>query len=702
MSKRVMGVKAKKAKAPSGTDDAPTCNTCKEPFADGRFTLPPPDQSATPMVKMCIPCYQKMYGRFCVVCESPVAFGDPSLNINGRHHHTHCCRCVECKVDLSTGEEQVALADDGSLLCVPCDSRLRGAICVVCDAVLIGSFVNAVGSKYHAECFRCVSCSVGLGTGEVPCTQGRDKKTYCVPCHKNKLARERAERVEARRCAAEAEAEERRREAEERAEERRREALADAAEAAEREKARLAAEHAAAAQAAAKKAAEDAHNEREAARLAEEYARYEAERLAAEAEALRLHALAEAERLAAEEKAREKREAREKRKAEMEASRRRNARPQRQKNKGRTKMLFKSVKLSETIFDNGRTDTEEAVERYVIRLFCAVLASWGEPTRGAVPCLSVTEFARLLRSSNLPKKMRGNLYVQLHLVQSGRDVAGTHDDALEGTITPRIAQQVVMKAIRGQGVDSDLARWLYSEVGAEVEATAREDSKVGFEVEATAKEEVGGRRFPHVHSLLSCEEEEEEESVAMQMVIDPVSKCSFFVPSSSVRRSSVAMGEWDAIHALVDGGMVESMGSSSSSSSEEEEEEEGDQVGALPVDTTTRQVCLSTAKCVSPSAFACATFLSLLRRFLTHRYSFSHASRRSYYIDPTTGGTAWGDTLRSEGRLPAAAAPPAPAPAAAAVEAPLPPNWSAHYDASSGYYYYNNSVTSATTWERPV
>ena len=97
-----------------------------------------------------------------------------------------------------------------------------------------------------------------------------------------------------------------------------------------------------------------------------------------------------------------------------------------------------------------------------------------------------------------------------------------------------------------------------------------------------------------------------------------------------------------------------------------------------------------------------ARHFSLLRRFLTHRYSFSHASRRSYYIDPTTGGTAWGETLRSEGRLPAAAAPPAPAPAAAAVEAPLPPNWSAHYDASSGYYYYNNSVTSATTWERPV
>ena len=593
---------------------------------------------------MCIPCYQKTYGRWCVACESAVAFGDPSLNINGRHHHTHCCFCVECKVDLSTGEEQVALGDDGSLLCVPCDSRLRGAICVVCDAILIGSFVNALGSKYHAECFRCVSCSVGLGTGEVPCTQGRDKKPYCVPCHKVKLAREKAEREEARRRAAEAEAESRRIEAEERAEAARVKALADAAEAAEREKARLAAEHAAAAQAAAEKAASEAHNEREAARLAEEYAQYEAERLAAEAEAWRLHALAEAERLAAEEKARKKREAREKRKAEMEASRRRNARPKR-KNKGRSKTLFKSVKLSETIFDNGRTDTEEAVERYLIRLFNATLASWGEPTRGAVPCLSVQEFARLLRSSNLPKKMRGNLYVQLHLVQSGRDVTGTHDDYLEGTITPRIAQQVMMKAIREQGPDTDLARWLYSEVGPEVEGTAKkglapldiiEDvEEAAAEVAAEADEdsywkEVGGADGAIAEG---DEDDAESEEDAMQMIVDPVTKCSFFVPSSSMRQESASShgaSDWGDIHALADGGIVESEGSTSS----EEEEEEGDAVGALPVDTATRQVCLTTAKCVSLplslSLLPCASYR------LVHFCTFSH---RSLSLPPPTGAT---------------------------------------------------------------
>ena len=47
----------------------------------------------------------------------------------------------------------------------------------------------------------------------------------------------------------------------------------------------------------------------------------------------------------------------------------------------------------------------------------SLIISWGENGRADAPMLCVNEFARLLRSSSLPKKMRGNLYVQLHLVQ---------------------------------------------------------------------------------------------------------------------------------------------------------------------------------------------------------------------------------------------------------------------------------------------
>ena len=129
--------------------------------------------------------------------------------------------------------------------------------------------------------------------------------------------------------------------------------------------------------------------------------------------------------------------------------------------------------------------------------------------------------------------------------------------------------------------------------------------------------------------------------------------------------------------------------------SSEEEDEEGGAVGALRVDTATRQVHLTTAKCVSLRVhrvvlctFSPRSHLSLsLSRSLSLSLSLPlslprSASRRSFYFDPATGNTAWGDTLRTEGRLPAAAAPTAPAPAAAAVKTPLPSNWVPSHDAA--------------------
>ena len=78
-----------------------------------------------------------------------------------------------------------------------------------------------------------------------------------------------------------------------------------------------------------------------------------------------------AEQAAREEAQRVKKAKRDKRKAEIEARRLRNM--PKKKKKGRKHTLFKSVKLSETIFDNGRKDTEAAIERFFARLFAASL-----------------------------------------------------------------------------------------------------------------------------------------------------------------------------------------------------------------------------------------------------------------------------------------------------------------------------------------
>ena len=89
----------------------------------------------------------------------------------------------------------------------------------------------------------------------------------------------------------------------------------------------------------------------------------------------------------------------------------------------------------------------------------------------------------------------------------------------------------------------------------------------------------------------------------MQVVFDPVTQSNVFVPSdkrgaraagasgAAAASAGAAAGAWDDIHGLADGGIVESEGSSS---------EEEDKVSALSaIDVSTRQVCPTSAKCVS-------------------------------------------------------------------------------------------------------
>ena len=155
------------------------CDTCGGIFLDGKFALPPKGDEE---LKLCIPCWQDAYAAVCFVCEEKVPFGQPALKVDERQFCVHCTYCVECKLDLSGGQDPIAVADDGALLCVPCDRTQRAAVCKVCDELLIGQFVSAMGMTFHPACFRCCTCDVGLGEGDVPATKGADNRPYCMPC----------------------------------------------------------------------------------------------------------------------------------------------------------------------------------------------------------------------------------------------------------------------------------------------------------------------------------------------------------------------------------------------------------------------------------------------------------------------------------------------------------------------------------------
>jgi hypothetical protein len=103
--------------------------------------------------------------------------------------HPPGARCVDCKIDLASGEVDASLdATNSDLLCVPCNKRRLGEICATCDAPLLGEYVTALGGKYCKGCLTCFDCSLDLTSGEAQLT--RDAATgdaLCVPCNKRRL-----------------------------------------------------------------------------------------------------------------------------------------------------------------------------------------------------------------------------------------------------------------------------------------------------------------------------------------------------------------------------------------------------------------------------------------------------------------------------------------------------------------------------------
>ena len=149
-----------------------------ESFADRRDETPrgPPPPAGT---------------KICTACKLAIPPTEACLNIGGgRHYHTKCGVCVDCSSDLTTGNPQAALAENGDLVCVLCDKKRRGEICNGCNLALHGKFVQALSGRFHKTCFKCAECDVVLGAGAVACAKGEDDhKPYCMPCHAVKYPR---------------------------------------------------------------------------------------------------------------------------------------------------------------------------------------------------------------------------------------------------------------------------------------------------------------------------------------------------------------------------------------------------------------------------------------------------------------------------------------------------------------------------------
>ena len=117
-------------------------------------------------------------------------------------YHAQCLRCEVCAerterfvivdegphVEGSVGRNKNKNVPRDLLVCARCHDERFAEKCGKCRLPLRGTILNALGSKFHAECFRCSLCDASLASGTFVQMPNDKKKAACASCHERELA----------------------------------------------------------------------------------------------------------------------------------------------------------------------------------------------------------------------------------------------------------------------------------------------------------------------------------------------------------------------------------------------------------------------------------------------------------------------------------------------------------------------------------
>jgi len=110
----------------------------------------------------------------CATCRKPIHA--QLMQALGKSYHTSCFVCTNCGESLGTG---TFYQTDGNPNCQRCYEALFCARCGHCDQPIQGSCINALGKKWHVNCFICSQCLRPFGTN--PFFE-RDSNPFCEAC----------------------------------------------------------------------------------------------------------------------------------------------------------------------------------------------------------------------------------------------------------------------------------------------------------------------------------------------------------------------------------------------------------------------------------------------------------------------------------------------------------------------------------------
>lgn len=116
--------------------------------------------------------------RQCGACAKPVT--ERYVVADEQSYHVACFCCAGCSMSLAG---LPFIKHEGAFNCEDCFYRANNPPCGACDDVIRGQYVTALGQSWHPTCFVCTECLQPFESGQF---HKKDDRPYCAD-HYNKL-----------------------------------------------------------------------------------------------------------------------------------------------------------------------------------------------------------------------------------------------------------------------------------------------------------------------------------------------------------------------------------------------------------------------------------------------------------------------------------------------------------------------------------
>lgn len=123
----------------------------------------------------CVKDYQNLYSHSCGICQQPIQ--GKQVEAQNGFYHPQCFVCASpgCKVSLAGTDYY---AHNGKFYCETHYHTVASSFCI-CGTAIQGQFVNALGKKWHPNCFVCAHCKKSLAGGSYAEVENQ---VYCPEC----------------------------------------------------------------------------------------------------------------------------------------------------------------------------------------------------------------------------------------------------------------------------------------------------------------------------------------------------------------------------------------------------------------------------------------------------------------------------------------------------------------------------------------